>query len=217
MREDISLTKEKSKSRALASGLTFAALMLAATALHGCAALPGGGPAPLDTYDLTAVSTETAGPRKGRVQVLVAEPGALKALDGENVVVRPTAGSVEFLKGAQWADRLPRVVQARLVEALQATGRLGGVGKPGEGLAIDYQVVTEIRAFEVRLDGAPRAQVTLYVKLLNDRNGVVRAARGFSAAAPLAGGAGNDAYIAALDRAFSQAVSEIVPWVLERF
>src|SRR5690606_32787048 len=98
--------------------------------------------------------------------------------------------------------------------ALQATGRLGGVGKPGEGLAIDYQVVTEIRAFEVRLDGAPRAEVALYVKLLNDRNGVVRAARGFSASAPLGHGAGNDAYVAALDRAFAEVVRELVPWVL---
>ncbi len=192
----------------------FATFLLAAAALSGCAALPGGGPAPLDTYDLTATRPEAAGPRKGRTQILVAEPGALKALDGENVVVRPSAASVEFLKGAQWADRLPRVVQARLVEALQATGRLGGVGKPGEGLAIDYQVVTEIRAFEVRLDGAPRAEVALYVKLLNDRNGVVRAARGFAASAPLSAAAGNDAYVAALDRAFAQVAREMVPWVL---
>ena len=182
--------------------------------LAGCAALPGGGPAPLDTYDLSAAAVEAAGPRRARTQILVAEPGALKALDGENVVVRPSAGSVEFLKGAQWADRLPRVVQARLVEALQATGRLGGVGKPGEGLAIDYQVVTEIRAFEVRMDGAPRAEVSLYVKLLNDRNGVVRAARGFTATSPLSGGGGNDAYVAALDRAFAQVARELVPWVL---
>ncbi|MCO5157123.1 MAG: ABC-type transport auxiliary lipoprotein family protein [Aquamicrobium sp.] len=192
----------------------FATFLLAVAALTGCAALPGGGPAPLDTYDLTSISAEAAGPKRGRMQILVAEPDALKALDGENVVVRPSAGSVEFLKGAQWADRLPRVVQARLVEALQATGRLGGVGKPGEGLAIDYQVVTEIRAFEVRLDGAPRAEVALYVKLLNDRNGVVRAARAFSASAPLGGGAGNDAYVAALDRAFAEVVRELVPWVL---
>lgn len=190
------------------------ACLLAALMLPGCAALPGGGPAPLDTYDLSSAAVDTAGPRRGRMQVLVAEPTALKSLDGESVVIRPSAGSVEFLKGAQWADRLPRVVQARLVEALQATGRLGGVGKPGEGLAIDYQVVSEIRAFEVRVDGAPRAEVTLYVKLLNDRNGVVRASRAFTSSSPLGGASGNDAYVAALDRAFAQVVRELVPWVL---
>lgn len=186
----------------------------AALFLAGCAALPGGGPAPLDTYDLTAVAVESSTPRRAHTQVLVAEPGALKVLDGENIVIRPTAGSVEFLGGAQWADRLPRIVQARLVEALQATGRLGGVGKPGEGLAIDYQFVTEIRAFEIRVDGGARANVRLHLKLLNDRNGVVRAERTFEASAPVAGGSGNAAYVAALDRAFSQAARDLVGWVL---
>lgn len=191
-------------------------VLLAAMVLPGCALLPGGGPVPLDTYDLSAVNVEVAAPRRARTQLLVAEPGALKMLDGENIVISPSPGSVEFLKGTQWADRLPRVIQARLVEALQSTGRLGGVGKPGEGLAIDYQVIAEIRAFEVRMDGAPRAEVTLYVRLLNDRTGVVRAAQSFSATAPLAfaGSAGNAAYVAALDRAFMQVQREIVGWVL---
>lgn len=187
------------------------ALMVSALLLPGCAALPGGGPAPLDTYDLTARAGEASGPRRARTQVLVAEPSALKVLDGENVVIRPSAASIEYLSGAQWADRLPRIVQARLIEALQATDRFGGVGRPGEGLAIDYQLVTDIRAFEIRLDGQRRASVTLYVKVLNDRNGVVRASRSFEATAPVSG-SGNDAYIAALDRAFGQASADVVRW-----
>ena len=196
----------------VASGLRACALS-AVLLVAGCAALPGGGPAPLDTYDLTAAAPQVSGPRRARTQVLVAEPSALKVLDGENIVIRPTAGSVEFLGGAQWADRLPRIVQARLVETLQATGRLGGVGRPGEGLAIDYQIVTEIRAFEIRADGAPRAEIRFYVKLLNDRNGVVRAARAFEATAPVAG-SGNSAYVAALDRAYGQIAGEVVGWAL---
>jgi cholesterol transport system auxiliary component len=185
---------------------------MAAMLLPGCAALPGGGPAPLDTYDLTSAAAQTDGPRRSRTQILIAEPTALKVLDGENVVIRPSAGTVEFLKGAQWADRLPRIVQSRLAETMQASGRYGGVGKPGEGLAIDYQIVTEIRAFEIRVDGSSRADIRLYVKVLNDRNGVVRAARTFQAQAPV-GGAGNDAYVGALDRAFGQVSGEIASWV----
>lgn len=185
--------------------------MMSALLLPGCAALPGGGPAPLDTYDLSAQASDRAGARRSRTQVLVAEPSALKVLDGENVVIRPSAGSIEFLSGAQWADRLPRIVQSRLVEGLQATNRFGGVGRPGEGLAIDYQLVTDIRAFEIRLDGQRRANVVLYVKVLNDRNGVIRAARSFEASAPVAG-SGNDAYVAALDRAFAQASADLVRW-----
>jgi cholesterol transport system auxiliary component len=85
------------------------------------------------------------------------------------------------------------------------------VGKPGEGLAIDYQVIVEIRAFEVRVDSSTHANVELFVRLLNDRNGVVRAEKTFTATAPVTG-AGNDAYVGALDAAFGQAAVEIVDW-----
>ena len=179
--------------------------------LSGCALLPGGGPAPLDTYELSAAD-QAAKRRSAGTQILVAEPVALKALDGVNVVIRPADGSIQFLKGAQWADRLPKIVQARLADAYQKSGAFGGVGKPGEGLAIDYQIQVEVRAFEVQVSGGNNAHVELFVKILNDRNGVVRAAKTFVAVAPLSGGAGNTAYIAALDSAFNEATSEIVSW-----
>ncbi len=177
--------------------------------LSGCA-LIGGGSKPLDTYELTApTSGEHRG--RGRTQVLIAEPSALKALDGQNIVIKPAPGAIQFLKGAQWADRLPKVVQARLAETFQRSGRFAGVGKPGEGLAIDYQIIVEIRSFEIRLDGGERADVELFVRILNDRNGVVRASKSFTASAPVSG-AGNDAYVGALDNAFGQAAIDIVSW-----
>lgn len=186
------------------------AVAMGASALSGCAVL-GGGSEPLDTYVLAAPIPLSSGPRRSRAQILVNEPLALKSLDGQNIVIKPAAGSIEFLSGAQWADRLPRVMQARLVEAFQQSGRIGGVGRPGEGLAIDYQIQVEIRSFDVRLDGGDRANVELYVKLLNDRNGVVRRERVFASTVPVAG-TGNAAYVAALDNAFARAAAEIVDW-----
>lgn len=183
--------------------------LFATSLLSGCALL-GGGTEPLDTYVLTAPIATPGGAARSRTQILVGEPTALKALDGENIVIKPSAGSIQYLKGTQWADRLPRVVQSRLAEAFQSSGRFGGVGKPGEGLAIDYQVIVEIRSFEIRLDGG-RADVELMVRILNDRNGVVRASRVFNATAP-AGGSGNDSFVAALDAAFARAAGEIVGW-----
>ncbi|MGO4839309.1 ABC transporter, partial [Rhizobiaceae sp. 2RAB30] len=67
--------------------------------LPGCALLPGGGPAPLDTYELTSPPSETRH-AKSRTQVLIAEPSALKALDGQNIVVKSGPGVIQFLKGA---------------------------------------------------------------------------------------------------------------------
>lgn len=182
--------------------------------LTGCAALSGGRSKPLDTYELTApaVSSRQAG---GRTQVLVAEPLALKALDSQNIVISPSPGAIEYLGGAQWADRLPRIVQTRLVETFQRSGGFNGVGRPGEGLAIDYQIIVEIREFGITLDGSRSAGVRLFVKLLNDRNGTVRATREFSERAPVSGTT-NDAYVAALDAAFGAAAAEIVGWTRSR-
>ena len=176
--------------------------------LSGCALI--GGSKPLDTYELTAPD-QGDGRSRGRRQILIAEPSALKPLDGQNIVIRPAPGVIQYLAGAQWSDRLPRIIQARFAEAFQRSGRFGGVGRPGEGLAIDYQVIAEIRSFEVKVDGGEHAEVEIFVRLLNDRNGVVRASRSFSASAPVAG-AGNNAYVAALDQAFNEDTVAIVKW-----
>jgi cholesterol transport system auxiliary component len=181
-----------------------------ALTLSGCALLPGGGPAPLDTYELSAPAGPAKQMRK-RMQILIAEPPALKALDGQSIVIKRTSGVIEYLKGAQWADRLPRIVQARLAETFQHSGAFAGVGLPGEGLAIDYQVIAELRTFEVHVDGNRTAEIELFVRLLNDRNGEVRASRDFKANSPVSG-SGNDAYLRALNRAFGQVATEIVGW-----
>jgi cholesterol transport system auxiliary component len=176
--------------------------------MSGCAVLPGGGPAPLDTFELTAPAVSAKA--HSRRQILIAEPSALKALDGQNIVIR-SGSTIQYLKGAQWADRLPLIVQARLAETFQRSGSFAGVGKPGEGLAIDYQVIVEVRSFEVRVTGGEHADVDLFVRVLNDRNGEVRASKSFTASVPVSG-SGNQAYVGALDKAFGAAAQEIVRW-----
>jgi cholesterol transport system auxiliary component len=181
------------------------ASVLCALLLGGCAA--AGGTKALDTFDLAAPDAVKAGPRKGKVQVLVTEPQALKALDSENIVVRNGASQIQYLAGAQWSDRLPKIVQARLIQAFERSGRFGGVGRPGEGLAIDYQVITEIRAFGIE-DGV--AMVEVGAKLLNDRNGVVRSSKTFTAS--VRAGSGANAFVEALDQAFSGVAADLVAW-----
>jgi cholesterol transport system auxiliary component len=183
---------------------SISAVFLAA-ALSACSSI--GGTEKLNTYDLTAPEKVSAGPRKAKVQVLVTEPTALKALDSENIVVREGAGQIQYLAGAQWGDRLPKIVQARLIEAFERSGRFGGIGRPGEGLAIDYQIITDIRAFGVQ-DGV--AQIEIAAKLLNDRNGVVRGSKVFTAS--VRAGTGPDALVSALDQAFAEVASELVTW-----
>ena len=170
-----------------------------------------GGKANNDTYSLSSVPS-VQGPSTSR-QILVPEPTALKALDSDQIVVRLSGSELQYLAKSQWGDRLPRMVQSKLVQAFENTGKVGGVGKPGEGLAIDFQVVTEIRSFEVDTSSGTNAVVEIFAKIVNDRNGTVRAQRAFRASVPVSGtGAPN--YIKGLDRAAANVVADIVRWTL---
>jgi cholesterol transport system auxiliary component len=184
------------------------ALPLVAALLGGC-----GSKANSDTFDLSITPSGQGVSARNR-QILVPEPTALKLLNSEQVVVRVSASEIQYLADSRWGDRLPAIVQSKLVEAFENSGRLGGVGKPGQGLAIDYQVVTDIRAFEVTA-GSPRlANVEISAKILNDRNGTVRAQNVFKATAPVSGAENRD-FIEALDRAFAKVGAEIVDWSLK--
>ncbi len=185
-------------------------VVLLLAALAGCSSLGGGSNKALDTYDLAVPDVATKGSRKAKVQILIAEPQALKALDSENIVVRGNASSIQYLGGAQWGDRLTKIVQARLVQAFENSGRFGGVGRPGEGLAIDYQVITDIRAFEIQTNGSDVATVEIFVKLLNDRTGDVGSSKVFSASVPV--GSGSDAFVRGLDVAFDKVAVDLVNW-----
>jgi cholesterol transport system auxiliary component len=176
--------------------------------LAGCGtALTGSKPPALDTVTLSAGEIGGAA-RKSGIQILIAEPKALKIYDSQNIVVATSATGLEYLGGAQWADRLPSLVQVKLAETLQNAG-YAAIGLPGQGLAIDYQLITEIRDFSVQTSGGDRAKVAIFVKLLNDRNGDVVASRAFEGEAP----ASSANYPAALDLAFAKVTSEIVTWV----
>ncbi|MCK8782379.1 ABC-type transport auxiliary lipoprotein family protein [Rhizobium sp. NTR19] len=184
------------------------ALPMIAALVAGC-----GSKANNDTFDLSITPASDGASARSR-QILVPEPTAIKSLNSEQVVVRVSQSEIQYLADSRWSDRLPVLVQSQLVEAFENSGRLGGVGKPGQGLAIDYQIVTDIRAFEVSA-GSPRiATVEISVKILNDRNGTVRAQNVFKASSPISG-AENRKFIEALDRAFAKVGSEIVEWSLK--
>ena len=184
------------------------AMVLVAVFVASCA-----GKANNDTYSLSAAPV-IDGPSSSSRQILVPEPTALKALDSDQVVIRLSGSELQYLADSQWSDRLPKIVQSKLVQAFENTGKIGGVGKPGEGLAIDYQVITEIRSFEISTEGSDTAIVEIFAKIVNDRNGTVRAQKAFRATLPVSG-SGHPAFVKALDGAFATVAAEIVSWTLK--
>lgn len=182
---------------------------LAAAAGLGLLAACSSGPAPT-TFDLSAPrSAVRAGGVSG--QVVVAEPVTIQTFEADRIIVKDGAGAVSFLGGAQWADRLPRLIQARLIQTFENASRLRAVSRPGDRVTADYQLNTEIRAFLIDAP-AGEAVVELSVKLVDDRTGRIRAARVFSARTPVgAVDAGNAAQ--ALDRSLSTVLLEVVRFV----
>jgi cholesterol transport system auxiliary component len=157
------------------------ALALPLAALAGC----GGGPPPT-TFDLSAARAERAGRvAAGRAVLVVSEPATILAYDSERLVVRTRDNVVTYLGGVQWSDKLPRLLQNRLIQSLENLGRLRSVGRPGDRLVADYVLVGDIRLFEVQ-ENTREAVVELALKLVTERNGNIAAAEVFTARVPVA-------------------------------
>ena len=169
--------------------------------LAGC-----GGSSAVQTFDLTAPVDVRA--RGARGQFIVNEPVAVLPADSERIVIRTGPESVAYLSGAQWADRLPKLLQARLVQTYENAHLLRSVGRPG--MTSDFAVVTEIRRFEVDVTTG-QAVVELSVKLVADGSGRIVAAKVFSASMP-SPSKGLSEMAAALDAAMGSVLRQIVGW-----
>lgn len=172
-----------------------------------------------DTFDLGVAghAIDNLEIKKKNIQILVPAPTAVKALDGQDIEIKGADDSISYLKGAQWGDRLPNLVQARLIQAFENSGKLGGVGRPGEGLAINYQILSDIRSFNIVLMTREQrlAYVEIGVKIMDDKTGNIVASRIFKSQT-LVPGFDNGQYAFALDNAFKLATKDIVNWVLAK-
>ena len=114
-----------------------AALLLAA-ALGGCASLIAGAPSAI--FDLTAPGDAPAGAGQRAGARPRADDGRARSTPIGSPR-GPTPSEYAYLPGAVWSDRLPKLLQTRLVQTLQNSGRARAVAVPGQGLLIDYQIV----------------------------------------------------------------------------
>jgi cholesterol transport system auxiliary component len=188
--------------------------MLLAVALGGCA---GGGivsKAPPPTYDLAAAKDFPHRSRPARGQLVIAEPGALAPYDSDKIVVRPVPGEAAQLGDAQWQERLPKLMQARIVQSFENASRLRAVGRPADKIATDFALVSEVRAFEISVTDSS-AVVEIAAKIVRERTGRIIAARVFRASVSAAAMQGTPA-VDALNEAFSKVEKELVLWAAQQ-
>ena len=183
---------------------------LVCLALAGCALAAGSRPP--TTFDLVAPRSITAAPRPASWQLVVYEPTAIHALETDRLMVRPTADQVSYYKGVAWSDRLPRLVQARIIETFQNSGAVRSVSASNG----QYALVTDLRAFQIDVSsGKAIAEIELFAKLVNLSTGRVMATKSFSARVPATTDSPGDA-IAALNQGFTEVLQDTTTWVASR-
>lgn len=170
--------------------------------------------APPSTFDLTAPREGIAAGR-GRGLLVVAEPQALQALDSNRILVLTRDGSIAYLPDAQWSDRLPKLVQVRLIQTFENGRRIQAVGRPGDRLVPAAQLNSEIRTFGID-ERTGEAVVEISAKIVNDRTGRILAGQVFTSRIPAGGATSGPAATAVLDLATQTVLRDIVRWVSTR-
>lgn len=191
-------------------------LLLCAATLQSCA-LANIGPAdPPKTFDLQSASNGSSRVNSKGWQLLVNEPSAVRALETDRVMVKPGGAQISYYGKAVWSDKLPRLLQARLVQELQNSGRFRAVATRGERIDSDIGLSTEIRAFQIEIqNGKASAHIQLFIKLVDEKRGRVVSSKLFTARVPTQKDNVNEG-IAALNKASQNVLKRVTRWAAGR-
>jgi cholesterol transport system auxiliary component len=192
-------------------------LLLAVALLLGACSSLTGKREPFTVYSPRYTApTDAAKTPPVQWQLTIDTPLAGDALDTSRMLVMPTPGAIENYKGGRWADTMPLMLRALLIEAFQDSGRIEGIGATASGLHADFSLAIDLHDFETQYrDGAPHAMIRLNAKLNDISVNRVRAARMFEADEPVSGTQAADAS-AAFERALDQLLAQMVAWTLEQ-
>ncbi len=166
------------------------------------------------TYDLAAATRFPAMEKTVKVQMAVPDPHAILAFDTQKILTRSAEGTFSEVRDGRWADNLPKLMQAKLVESFENANLLGKVSRPFDMLEAPYRLEITIRSFQISLTPQPEAVVEFAARIVGDK-GKVLDARIFKASAPAKDVKAPEA-VAALDEAFTRAASELVAWSVEK-
>jgi cholesterol transport system auxiliary component len=194
-----------------------AALALAAAfAASACQGLiPGASRDPPRLYELTPKSTFDPALPRVRTQLVVETPESASGLQTSRIAVKQKPTSLDYYARSEWTDLAPRLVQTKLIESFENTGKIVSVGREGSGLRSDYVLKSELRHFEAQLynEGKPRIRVVINVKLVRMPAREIVANRSFERTHELEG-TDIDKLVEGFDEALGGALKRIVEWTI---
>ena len=171
-------------------------------------------PPPKITYDLRAPQNPGPAAKVINVQWAIPEPTAVAMLDTQRFLFSPAQEYPGFAE-AMWADSLPKLIQARLIESFEnydiahAPLRMADVGQT------EFQLLIDVRRFRITVGSAPAAEIALSARIV-DKNGKVVASRLFEESETFAKVAPAEA-VAAFSEAFGRVAKNVIAWTVQAY
>lgn len=172
-------------------------------------------------FDLAPLDEAAVKGRRAGFSLSVSEPRAAAILDNDKVLVRPSPVVVQYYGDIIWADRIPKLVQRRVVQAFEDSKRVRSVAPRSDGFSSQYDLLIEIRDFHIEpslrenpIVAKPiRVKVTFFAKLVSERAArVVRSQKITKTVEVMVENRENIAL--AFNQAFAEATVSLVNWTL---
>ena len=180
--------------------------------LTGVERMTGAGPSPppKTIYDLVAPVAFPSISQASTAQLAIAEPTVTLQLDTQRILFEPASERPPGFADAQWGDSIPKLVQARLLQAFENFSLQRGVTRAAPEISAEWQLLVDIRSFQVVKTAGSVAEVTLTAKVLS-RDGRVLASKIFTQKAPVSD-LRPELAVGAINEAFGRVAVEIVVW-----
>jgi phospholipid/cholesterol/gamma-HCH transport system substrate-binding protein len=167
---------------------------------------------PPPVFDLAAANSFPPSLNTIAARIVVPDPTAILAFDTQNILVRSADGVFSNVENAKWADNLPKLMQARILQSFENARQLTAVDRPGDQSEGVFRLELGIRNFQISPQPTPTAVVEFSARLVSDKGDVV-GARIFNAAVE-AKSELPVGLVAAFNAAFSKAAKDLVIWAI---
>jgi phospholipid/cholesterol/gamma-HCH transport system substrate-binding protein len=130
------------------------------------------------TYDLRAARDFPRLPAGTlKKELVIPEPTAVIKLDTQRFLFSPAKPAKEYpgFAEAMWADSIPKLVQAKLLESFENYDIAHAPLRSMDGKQADYQLLIDVRSFQIATDPEPAADIELSARILNKSGNVVAA------------------------------------------
>jgi phospholipid/cholesterol/gamma-HCH transport system substrate-binding protein len=169
-------------------------------------------PPPKITYDLRALQNQGSPSRTVSVQWAIPEPTAVAMLETQRFLFEPAQEYPGFSE-AMWADALPKLIQARLIESFENYDLAHAPLRVADAGQTDFQLLIDVRRFRIAVDSKPAAEIGLSARIV-DKNGKVVASRLFEESEPFDKVEPPEA-VAAFGGAFGRIAKDMIAWTVK--